>query len=91
MIELTNFLLKQLYELMADHDQNDLDTLMLVMAQNQIPNLICDTIVEFLFILVTVALVMVTLALSEFYTEDYSCIGCFASVGCPRKSILSAY
>lgn len=73
MIELTGFFFKHLYELMSDHDQNDLDTLMLVMAQNQIPNLICDTIVEFLFIFVSVALVVIILSLSEFYFEDVSC------------------
>ena len=51
MIEVTGFLLKHLYEMMADYDQNDLDSLMVIMAQNQIPNLICDTIVELLFII----------------------------------------
>lgn len=73
MIEVTSFLIKHLYELMADDDQSDLDSLMIVMAQNQIPNLICDTIVELLFTFVSVALVIVIVALSEFYSDEVSC------------------
>lgn len=90
MIEVTSFLLKHLYELMADHDQNDLDTLMVIMAQNQIPNLICDTIVELLFIFVSMALIIVMIALSEFYDDDMSC-RFFVGFGCPQKSIQAAF
>lgn len=89
MIELTSFLLKHLYELLADHDQNDLDSLMIMMAQNQIPNLICDTIVELLFIFVSMALIIVIVALSEFYSEEASCL--FVGFGCPQKSIQAAF
>lgn len=90
MIEVTSFLLKHLYELMADHDQNDLDSLMVVMAQNQIPNLICDTIVEMLFIFVSMLLVVVLIALSEFYSDEVSC-RFLIEFGCPQKAIQSAY
>lgn len=89
MIEVTSFLIKHLYELMADHDQNDLDSLMLIMAQNQIPNLICDTIVELLFIFVSVALVIVIVALSEFYTDEVSC-HFLIGFGCPHGRTISA-
>lgn len=84
MIEVTSFLFKQLYELMSDDDNNDLDTLMAVMSQNQIPNLICDTIVELLFIFVSVALVVIVLSLADFYSDD---ISCYFLVGltCPDK------
>lgn len=90
MIELTSFLLKHLYELLADHDQNDLDSLMVIMAQNQIPNLICDTIVELLFIFVSMALIIVIVALSEFYNEETSC-RLFVGFGCPQKAIQAAF
>lgn len=90
MIEVTSFLLKHLYELMADHDQNDLDSLMVIMAQNQIPNLICDTIVELLFIFVSMALIIVMVGLSEFYSDESSC-RFFIGFGCPRKTIQASY
>lgn len=90
MIEVTSFLLKHLYELLADHDQNDLDSLMVIMAQNQIPNLICDTIVELLFIFVSMALIIVMVALSEFYNEEASC-RFFVGFGCPQKAIQAAF
>lgn len=90
MIEVTSFLLKHLYELMADQDQNDLDALMVIMAQNQIPNLICDTIVELLFIFVAMALIVVMIALSEFYDDEMSC-RFFIGFGCPQKSVLAAF
>lgn len=90
MIEVTSFLLKHLYEMMADHDQNDLDSLMVIMAQNQIPNLICDTIVELLFIFVSAALIIVIIALSEFYSDDISC-SFLADFGCPQKVIQATY
>lgn len=86
MIEVTSFLLKHLYEMMADHDQNDLDSLMVIMAQNQIPNLICDTIVELLFIFVSAALIIVLIALSEFYSDEVSC-RFLIGFGCPQKTI----
>lgn len=89
MIELTSFLIKHLYELMADHDQNDLDSLAVVMAQNQIPNLMCDTIVELLFIFVSVALIIVIVALSEFYSDDVSC-HFLVSFGCPHGRLISS-
>lgn len=90
MIEVTSFLLKQLYELMADHDHDDLDSLMVIMAQNQIPNLICDTIVELLFIFVAMALIVVLIALSEFYDDEVSC-RFFIGFGCPQKSIQASF
>lgn len=90
MIEVTSFLLKHLYEMMADRDQDDLDSLMVIMAQNQIPNLICDTIVELLFIFVSVALVIVLIALSEFYSDDVLCRW-LIGFGCPQKVLQSAY
>lgn len=90
MIEVTSFLLKHLYELMADHDQNDLDALMVIMAQNQIPNLICDTIVELLFIFVAMALIVVMIALSELYDDEMAC-RFFINFGCPQKSTLAAF
>lgn len=86
MIGVTSFLLKHLYEMMADRDQDDLDSLMVVIAQNQIPNLICDTIVELLFIFVSSALIMVIIALSEFYSDDVSC-RFLMEFGCPKKAI----
>lgn len=90
MIEVTSFLIKHLYEMMADYDQNDLDSLMVLMAQNQIPNLICDTIVELLFIFVSAALIIVLIALSEFYSEEVSC-SFLADFGCPQKIIQATY
>jgi hypothetical protein len=90
MIGVTSFLLKHLYEMMADRDQDDLDSLMIIMAQNQIPNLICDTIVELLFIFVSVALVIVLIALSEFYSDDVPCRW-MINIGCPQKVTQSAY
>lgn len=90
MIGVTSFLLKHLYEMMADRDQDDLDSLMIIMAQNQIPNLICDTIVELLFIFVSVALVIVLIALSEFYSDDVPCRW-LINFGCPQKVTQAAY
>lgn len=90
MIELTSFLLKHLYELMSDTDQTDLDSLMLAMAQNQIPNLICDTIVEFLFIFVSVALILILMSLSDFYSDEVTC-HVLSRAGCPYKFISSHY
>lgn len=90
MIEVTSFLFKQLYELLADHNQNDLDSLVLVMAENQIPNLICDTIVELLFIFVSVALVVIVLALSEFYSDDMSCTFLYG-FSCAPKALQASY
>lgn len=75
---------------MSDSDESDLDTLMLVMARNQIPNLICDTIVEFLLIFVSCALILITMSLSDFYTDQVSC-HMLNRVGCPQKYILSQY
>lgn len=90
MIELTSFLLKHLYEMMADHDQDDLDSLMVIMAQHQIPNLICDTIVELLFIFVSMALVIILLALSEFYNDEAPCRW-LIGFGCPQKVTQASY
>lgn len=85
MIEVTSFLFKQLYEVMSDDDQEDLDSLMAVMSQNQIPNLICDTIVELLFIFVSVTLLMVVFSLADFYKDDMSCYF-LAGLTCPKRA-----
>lgn len=90
MIEVTGFLIKHLYEMMADYDQDDLDSLMVIMAQNQIPNLICDTIVELLFVFVSTALIIIILALSELYTDDITC-SFLTDVGCPYKVTMATY
>lgn len=90
MIELTSFLLKHLYELMADSDQTDLDSLMLLMAQNQLPDLICDTIIELLAIFVSVALIWILLSLSEFCGDGLSC-HIISAAGCPSKVIEASY
>lgn len=68
MTSVTSFLLKHLYELMADpDDSNDSDLMLMFLADNQWPDLICDTFVELISLSVIVAMIWISVAIIELH------------------------
>lgn len=91
MINLTSFLLKHLYELMADDvdDSSEFEPILLFLANNQLPDLICDTLVELLCFGVVFALIWVLVAITELNEFESSHCHLVSTFGCPSKTISS--
>lgn len=90
MITITGFLLKHFYELMADDvdDSSDFEPILRFLADNQLPDLICETFVEMLSFGVVFALIWVFVAITEFNEISGSHCSIVSTLGCPSKSIL---
>lgn len=92
MISLTGFLLKHLYELMADDadESNEFEPILMFLANNQLPDLICDTFIELLSFGVVFALIWVVVAISELHEFGNGGSHCHlvSTIGCPSKAIL---
>lgn len=90
MITLTSFLLKHLYELMADdvEESNEFETILIFLANNQLPDLICDTFVELLCFGVIFALIWVFVAITELNEIEGSHCHLVSTLGCPSKIIV---
>lgn len=89
MITLTSFLLKHLYELMADDESSEFEPILLFLANNQLPDLICDTLVEFLCFGVIFALIWVFVAITELNDTEGSHCHLVSTFGCPTKTIVN--
>lgn len=93
MFGMTSFLLKQLYELMADDaDSTDFEPILLFLANNQLPDLICETFIEMLTISVVLAFIWIFVAISDINSvTDGSHCKLISTFACPTKSIMSDY
>lgn len=89
MTSMTSFLLKHLYEMMADgvDDSNDFEPLLVFLANNQLPDLICETFVESISFGVMFAIIWLFVAISELNEIDRSHSGVMSTLGCPTKAI----
>ena len=92
MISFTGFLLKHLYELMADEadeSSSDFEPILMFLANNQLPDLICDTFIELLSFGVVFALIWVFVAITELNDIGSTHCHLVSTLGCPSKSIVS--
>jgi hypothetical protein len=91
MISLTGFLLKHLYELLADDvdESSEFEPILIFLANNQLPDLICDTFVELLSFGVVFALIWVFVAVTELNEIGGSHCHLVSTLGCPSKAIAS--
>lgn len=89
MASMTSFLLKHLYELMADgvDDSNDFEPLLVFLANNQLPDLMCETFVESISFGVIFAIIWVFVAISELNEIEGSQCRMMSSLGCPTKAM----
>lgn len=88
---MTSFLLKHLYEFMADSDDsNEFEPLIAFLANNQLPDLICDTFVELISFSIVFALIWVFVAITELNETDGSHCSLVTTVGC-RSSTWKTY
>lgn len=92
MISFTGFLLKHLYELMADHsdDSSDFEPILIFLANNQLPDLICDTFVEILSFGMMFAIIWVFVAITELNEIEGSHCHLVSTLGCPSKVIVAS-
>jgi len=90
MISLTGFLLKHLYELMSDDadESSEFEPILMFLANNQLPDLICDTFIELLSFGVVFALIWVFVAITEMHEIGGSHCHLVSTIGCPSKIIL---
>lgn len=91
MIGLTSFLLKHLYELMADDvdESSEFEPILIFLTNNQLPDLICDTFVEMISFGVIFALIWVFVAITELNEIEGSHCHLVSTLGCPSKAIMS--
>lgn len=91
MFNITNFLLKSLYVLMADesNSSDDFESILFFLANNQLPDLICETLVELMCFGVVFALIWMLVAISELNDTSGSHCNFVTTHGCPVKMIQS--
>lgn len=87
MAGMTSFLLKHLYELMADGVEDSNEPLLAFLANNQLPDLICETFVESISFGAIFAIIWVFVTISEFDEIEGSHCRMMANLGCPTKAI----
>lgn len=88
---MTSFLLKHLYELMADDvdESSEFEPILLFLANNQLPDLIWETFLELLCFGVVFALIWVFVAITELNETDGSHCHLVSTIGCRSKTIVN--
>lgn len=84
--------MKHLYELMADEaaeESNEFEPILIFLANNQLPDLICDTFVEMVSFAIIFALIWVFVAITELNEIEGSHCRLVSTLGCPIKSSVS--